>query len=170
MKFYAWGGLILWICLTLATVSTQLHYNLAWPYKSLLQCHLDTVSFAKNFIEDSEFTAEGLLGSSRLIRHLCHFSSRFQSKRGRAKRGACVRRIFVGLIFLHLRQLYCHFLVSQYLCSLCVLSSRSNSLCPARIGLLLHTSRLSVDSKTCTSCLVTYSVVTIGLSPFYIYI
>lgn len=50
------------------------------------------------------------------------------------------------------------------------MSNRSNSLCPAQLDFLLHTSRLSIDGRTCTSCLVTYSVVTIGLLPFYIII
>lgn len=51
-----------------------------------------------------------------------------------------------------------------------MLSSPNNSLRPARFRLLLHTSRLLVDGGTHRRCLVTYSVITIGLLPLYIYI
>lgn len=53
-----------------------------------------------NFVENSEFTAEGYLGSSRVVRHLCQLSC-FQSKFGHVKRGPCVL-YFHGPLFFYI--------------------------------------------------------------------
>lgn len=94
------------------------------------------------------------------------FFSWFQSKCGHVKR-ACVHHIFTGhYFFTSLATLLPFFCIIVAL-FVYVLSNRSNSSCPAQLS--YYTPHLSVDHRTCTSCLNVFCHHYRSIAFFYIH-